>query len=146
MDHHLYQIGVLLFLINLSVAGYYYYIYQDQKNNLDEEVENYKTGQLDDAKYAADCLANENTGNPQETSISHGFHDKFAKHTNQALGWRHYYLQNQSHYMVEKDTNFSGTSVRPFLDNQENVNNYVVPKKDQRKTIESGNKGIVFAE
>lgn len=134
MDKHLIQIFVLLFLINLSLVSYYYYVYQDQKEDKEKEIEEYQKGKAQDLAYESE-FNNQDLNHQEPVEPEHGFHDKFMKNNNQVLGWRYYYLKNQSHYLVPKDENFSGTSSKPFLDNLENTDNYLVPKEKQRNTL-----------
>jgi hypothetical protein len=67
-------------------------------------------------------------------SIIHGFHDKFSinnNNNNKMLGWRHFYLKNQSKQEIENDGNFDGIMTRSYLDNLENVQNYITPRENR---------------
>jgi hypothetical protein len=115
MDKNLTQIFVLLFLINISIIGYYYYVYYDQKENHNKHINDYLNQINQDKKYESEFNFKDLNHQKSSEPENH-FHDSFMKNNNQVLGWRYYYLKNQSNYLVPNDDNFSGTSARPFLD------------------------------
>ena len=125
------QILILLILINVALCSYYYLLYQDSSMKkaednliarLEEKFSN-GNGQIIEQM--------EPTGTP---SVIHGFHDKFSinnNNNNKMLGWRHFYLKNQSKQEIENDGNFDGIMTRSYLDNLENVQNYITPIKNR---------------
>ncbi len=121
------QILILLILINIALCSYYFLLYKDkQSKKYEDHLINYldeKFSKNKDSKELAvdrDSLIN----------ICNPFHDKFFDN-NKFLGWRLFYLKNQSNKLVHPDNNFKGTIVQNYLNNMENVNNEVTPIKYQ---------------
>lgn len=128
MDTNIVQILILLILIQFALGGYYYLLY-NEKNKMKKEDE--LLLQLEE-KFCNDNNNNNNKCNKDSLpSISNGFHDNFFKDNNKFLGWRYFYLKNQSNNQIEDDKNFQGTSVRNYLDHLENTQNIITPKQLQ---------------
>ncbi len=126
------QILILLILINVALCSYYYLLYQDSYMKKEEDA---LIARLDE-KFTN--YENENgikLMEPEGTpSIIHGFHDKFSidnEKNNKMLGWRYFYLKNQSKQEIEGDNNFDGVMTKNYLDNLQNVQNYIVPEKNR---------------
>ncbi len=126
MDTNIVQILLLLILKQIALAGYYYLLY-NQKNKMKKEdellLELEKKFNNDDK-----CNTLQKGSLP---SICNGFHDNFFKNNNKFLGWRYFYLKNQSNTQIEDDKNFEGTNVRNYLDHLENTQNNITPKNLQ---------------
>ncbi len=119
------QILILLILINIALCSYYFLLYKDKQSKVYEDsLINYldeKFSKNNDYKELdKDSLRN----------ICNPFHDKFFDN-NKFLGWRLFYLKNQSNKLVKPDDNFKGTIVQNYLDTMTNVNNEVTPIKYQ---------------
>jgi hypothetical protein len=121
------QVLILLIVINIGLCSYYYLLRKDklEKQNedkyflyLDEKFSN-TTNKVIDSK--SEYI-------PKQATIENKFHDSFFEN-NKYLGWRQFYLKNQSNQNVEKDGNFDGIITRNFLDNISNVKNEVTPLK-----------------
>lgn len=128
MSNDVYQILILLIFIQIALFSYYYLLYQDTKKIKAEDELLLKLEEKfsDDNTYKCDTL------NKRELPVvCNGFHDKFFKDNNKFLGWRFFYLKNQSNHQVPEDANFNGTSVKTFLNNLENVKNEVTPLQYQ---------------
>jgi hypothetical protein len=125
MSQDIFQILILLILIHISLIGYYYLLNQEKEKMKqdDELILKLEEKFSDDNK----CSILPKKDLP---SICNGFHDKFFNN-NKFLGWRYFYLKNQSNYQIEDDKNFNGTSVRNFLDKLENTQNEITPKEVQ---------------
>ena len=125
------QILILLILINVALCSYYYLLYQDSYMKKEEDA---LIARLEEKFTNPDSPiieALEAAGTP---SIIHGFHDKFSinnNNNNKMLGWRHFYLKNQSKQEIENDGNFDGIMTRSYLDNLENVQNYITPRENR---------------
>ena len=126
MVQDVYQILILLILIQVALGSYYYLLHQDNKKmkNEDELLLKLEEKFSDDNKCAA-------LSKKDLPPVCNGFHDVFFKNNNKFLGWRYFYVKNQSNNQVPEDTNFNGTAVKTYLDNLENVKNFVTPKKNQ---------------
>ncbi len=115
------QILFLLIFIHVALCSYYYLLYKDgsEKKAEDEMILKLeeKFESLDKFKLV------DKTGIP---AISNGFHDKFFNN-HKFLGWRDFYLKNQSNHHIDDDKNFDGTMVKNYLTTQENVINYITP-------------------
>lgn len=121
------QILILLILINVALCSYYYLLYQDSymKKEEDSLIARLEEKFTDGNDQIIEPLEPAGT-----SSIIHGFHDKFSinnNNNNKMLGWRHFYLKNQSKQEIEHDSNFDGIMTRSYLDKLENVQNYVTP-------------------
>jgi hypothetical protein len=126
MIQDVYQILILLILIQVALMSYYYLLEQDRKKikTEDELLLHLEEKFSDDNK----CNALTKKDLPP---VCNGFHDVFFKNNNKFLGWRYFFVKNQSNSQVPEDTNFSGTSVKTYLDNLENVQNFITPKEYQ---------------
>jgi hypothetical protein len=126
MVKDVYQILILLILIQVALGSYYYLLHQDKKKMKSEDDLLLKL----EEKFSDDnrCNALEKKDLPP---VCNGFHDIFFKNNNKFLGWRYFYVKNQSNSQIPEDKNFSGTVVKSYLDNLENVKNYVTPKELQ---------------
>lgn len=113
------QVLLLLILINLGLCSYYFLLYQENK----------KTREEDQLLLDLEEKFRTKLGQPPEgqaPAICHGFHDRFFDN-NKFLGWRSFWLKRQNNDLVSPDKNFEGTRIRNFLDNQQNVINYITP-------------------
>ena len=127
MDTNIVQILLLLILIQFALGGYYYLLY-NEKNKMKKEDE--LLLQLEE-KLNNDTNKCDTLPKGSLPSTCNGFHDKFFKDNNKFLGWRYFYLKNQSNNQIEDDKNFQGTSVRNYLDQLENTKNIITPKRLQ---------------
>jgi hypothetical protein len=121
------QILILLILINVALCSYYYLLYQDSYMKKEEDIMIARLEEKFTNPNAPIIESLEAAGTP---SVIHGFHDKFSinnNNNNKMLGWRHFYLKNQSNQEIENDGNFDGVITRRYLDNLENVQNYITP-------------------
>ena len=128
MLNDVHQILILLIFIHVALCSYYYLLYQDNKKIKAEDELLLKL----EEKFSDNNTERCDTLTKRELPVvCNGFHDKFFKDNNKFLGWRYFYLKNQSKDQVPEDTNFKGTSVRKYLDNLENVKNEVTPLQYQ---------------
>jgi len=125
------QILILLILINVALCSYYYLLYQDSSM---KKAEDNLIARLEEKFSNGNGQMIEQMEPAGTPSIIHGFHDKFSinnNKNNKMLGWRHFYLKNQSKQEIENDGNFDGIMTRSYLDNLENVQNYITPIKNR---------------
>ena len=123
------QILILLILINVALCSYYYLLYQDSYMKKEEDSLLARLEEKFTNPDATKLL--EPVGTP---SIIHGFHDKFSvnnQNNNHMLGWRHFYLKNQSKQEIQNDDNFDGIITRNYLNTLENVQNYITPLENK---------------
>lgn len=127
MDTNTVQILLLLILIQIALGGYYYLLY-NEKNKIkkDDQLLLELEEKFNNENNKCDTLPKGSL-----PSTCNGFHDYFFKDNNKFLGWRYFYLKNQSNNQLEDDKNFQGTSVRNYLDHLENTKNIVTPKQLQ---------------
>lgn len=122
------QILILLILINVALCSYYFLLYKDTESKKQEDKlinyldEQFSTTKDNDNNYLKDESSLRNICNP--------FHDKFFNN-NKYLGWRLFYLKNQTNKLVKPDDNFQGTIVQNYLDNMPSVMNEVTPVEYQ---------------
>jgi len=121
----------ILSLIVIVFIVYLIYIYRNTIFYCLEKITEQKTQQNNMQNKEKNDV--ENNVQPQQILVippvtSHGFHDHFAKknkfNNNQLLGWRYWYLNNKSNYMVKPTNNFDNIPTRQYLNDQENVNNW----------------------
>ncbi len=121
------QVIILLIVINLALCSYYYLLYKDNVAKKDEDKLLVKLDEHFAKNKTSEVL------HPKEIvlpSICNGFHDKFFDN-NKYLGWRLFYLKNQSQSTVEPDPNFKDIITHNFLNNMPSVKNEVTPVKYQ---------------
>jgi hypothetical protein len=133
MNSDIYQVLILLILINLAFCSYYYLLYKD---GVEKKNEDYYLLKLDE-QFSNTGITNENmdiaTSNQNKKelpNVCHGFHDNFFNN-NKYLGWRFFYLKNQNFNKVEEPDNFQGVLTRNYLDNLENVKNEITVREQQ---------------
>ncbi len=120
------QILILLILINVALCSYYFLLYKDTESKKQEDkLINYLDEQFSTIK-------NNNNLTDESTlrNICNPFHDKFFNN-NKYLGWRLFYLKNQTNKLVKPDDNFNGTIVQNYLNNMPSVMNEVTPVEYQ---------------
>jgi hypothetical protein len=125
------QILILLILINVALCSYYYLLYQDSYMKKEEDD---LIARLEEKFTDVNGQIIEQLEPAGTSSIIHGFHDKFSinnNNNNKMLGWRHFYLKNQSNQEIENTGNFDGISTRNYLNIQENVQNYITPVQNR---------------